>query len=216
MSNASKRDSSVARQLQAPTSQFDLEKAESAIGSDDDEQRVVRAREARRRFLLETDVVPAQAPLYAAWLAVWASQGGKIIRHAGMLMKNLPQPRAAGDYYDPFTYWVPRRAFGQIPSGYGTSSMNLLVISSITSGDFRPCTDDKRQGWEYAHSRVLRLDVQDHGSGVGMHASTNQPNNVESFLDVEQIISEQPDIQQVGVSVLRLTNARGQLLESHG
>lgn len=206
MRNPFNRDPSVADRIHASRAQYEQKEAARAREHDDYEREANQAREARRSFLRETNAAPAPPHLYAAWLAVWVSQGGSIRSHNRGDLTQLARP---GDYDSPFVYWVPRRPFRQIPTGYGANSMNMLVLPTVTGGNLGQSSGDHRQGWEYGHSTVLTLDV----AGDSLHAGTNQPDTVESFRDVERIIDTEMDMQSLSAAVLRLTGSKGEFLE---
>lgn len=74
----------------------------------------------------------------------------------------------------------------KIPKAYGAMALDLLVVPAFANVNLNPSSTDTRQGWEYGHTtvHVLRRD----GHSDSLVASTNQPEVVESFPDVDRLV----------------------------
>lgn len=135
------------------------------------------AQQVQDEFLKAARPVPTPALVYAIWLYTWLEQGNEVTH-----VRNF-------DYVG--KYLTPTAEFPRIPLGYGALLMNLLVVPSVADGDMTPYTD--RKGWEFGHTKLLTLEV----GKSGLIATTNQPNQVESFPDIERII-ESLDVNELG------------------
>ena len=131
-----------------------------------------RLRERVQDFLVSCAAVPCPAEAYAMWLIQWISQGGAV--HYSREY-NLTQRR----------WMIPTRSTSEkIPAAYGSLALELLVLSRLADIPTIPTSGDRREGWEWGHGTVHMLN----GSGGKTAAATNQPDMVESFLDVEEAI----------------------------
>lgn len=96
--------------------------------------------------------------------------------------RNEPE---SSTYYEQSIFWTPTTTHKPIPEGYGATSMDLLIFPDITPGPLTPATYDGRSGWEYGHTRLHTLDIREDG----LHAYTNEPDRVDCFPDIEDMIA---------------------------
>jgi hypothetical protein len=118
-------------------------------------------------FLAACGATPTSTKDYARWLGAWIKQGGTIRYSRDRDFAGWLTPTRMVDLF--------------IPTAYGSSALNLLVLEGLADVNMHPSSDDPRPGWEFGHGTVCRLSR----SG---QASTNKPDMVESFLDVEAIL----------------------------
>ncbi len=207
--------SRITSELTRATRLLDEDRAER-IAEEQEYQRE-RAEAIRRRteFLKKTESAPASPKLYALWLWAYMAQGGKITHPRGW---DFPQSHIEkGDsitqkalatigpngstfedrtisYYDqPSIIWTPTKDSDNhktpytIPTGYGLHSMKILYLPDLVTLNTRATSGDRRPGQEYGHSTLLTLQLDD-TSPTGFHATTNQPDTVESYIDTTDLI----------------------------
>ena len=167
-------------QLQLESDRYNKARKQAALLSNTGLQR-----QQREDFLINCDAVPVTSQLYAAWLVLYMSQGGKVTQSRP---SKLPKPMSKQDYSA--TYMTPQRSFATIPSGYGSSSMRLLLIRNLAGGDLSATSGDKRSGYEYGDTRVQTIELVKRIGGIGLLATTNQPYMVEVFSDVESQVEK--------------------------
>lgn len=168
------------------------------------------SREMRREFLERSGAYPAPPDLYALWLYAYLEQGNKITHprdylfSRGQLEKDetitqqsLVSIRPNGaefedkkvSYYDQNVVWVPTKSCegNFIPAGYGSQALTIMYLPDLVNLDTRSTSGDRRPGWEYGHSKLLTLKL-DESSPTGLHASTNEPTTIESYTDITDMI----------------------------
>lgn len=152
----------------------------------------------RKSFLAKAEAIPTPVELYALWIELYVRQGGKVARaydrdyaQTVYVNENLTA-YAENSVTAPFSYegiswghWTPTRNGGSIPANYGSSSMTLLILPEATGQDIFPHTDDRREGWEWGHSKVLTI-VRDDATAEGFRAETKSY-HVPTYNDVEAI-----------------------------
>lgn len=164
----------------------------------------------RRHFIESSGSVPAPIDMYALWLKTYLLQGNDITHSRTSnypkqtmtpgeynLSQSLSHIDADGPHFEPIiqdytdqdVVWMPTKSFEYIPTGYGSTSMTILLPPNlqIEETSLDPTSGDNRQGWEYGHTTVLRLK-HDNTMPNGLYASTNNPYVVESYPDVEAYI----------------------------
>lgn len=142
---------------------------------------IEESRTQRDAFLEQSEAVVTPPKWYAAWLYLWLRDGGDVAYARDYNLANRD-------------YWTPRRPFGTIPTGYGALSVTVLIIESLT-----PHTLPASR--HYGHNNVLWMDLQGKGEARVVTPSLQ----VESFLDVEQLIRDRGEriIEDARESVLR-------------
>lgn len=96
-------------------------------------------------------------------------------------------------HYDQSLVWTPTKSSDNhktpytIPTGRGANSMKILYLPDLVTLNPRATSGDRRPGWEYGHSTLLTLRLDD-TSPTGFRATTNQPNVVESYIDTTDLI----------------------------
>ena len=70
-----------------------------------------------------------------------------------------------------------------IPAGYGSESMTVMHLPDFAQLDTQPTSGDDREEWEYGHTALLSLELDD-TMPTGLRASTNRPGVIESYTDV--------------------------------
>lgn len=166
--------------------------------------------EERREFIEASNSVPAPLATYALWLRTYLLQGNKITHP---LDYPYPKPsiypgehtmidelssigptgalfvKSALSYSGQNVIWMPLRPFDNIPTAYGSASMTILITPELRIADANllPTSEDERSGWEYGHTCVLRLQYDDTMPN-GLRATTNQPDVIQSYPDVEEFI----------------------------
>lgn len=168
------------------------------------------SREMRREFLERSGAYPAPPDLYALWLYAYLEQGNKITHprdypfSRGQLEKDetITQqslvsigPNGAEfedkkvSYYDQNVVWVPTKSCegNFIPAGYGSDALTIMYLPDLVNLDTRSTSGDRRPGWEYGHSKLLTLKL-DESSSTGLRASTNEPGVIESYTDITDMI----------------------------
>lgn len=163
---------------------------------------VKKAREDRIGFLTATQSEAAPLDLYAAWLAAWIAQGGEIATHRE---NDLWQPNTILGYSSPRVLWVPHRSFTEIPSGEHDTGLDLLLVSKLIDMEPSPAPDDLGLGLGTGNNTVLKLDVIGRGKDTLLYSSTDRPDAVESFTDVDKRLADQPMLHRVGRSALSIT-----------
>ncbi len=166
--------------------------------------------EMRRQFLERSGAYPAPPDLYALWLYAYLEQGNKITHprdypfSRGQLEKDEtitqqslvsigPSGAVFEDeeisYYDQRVVWVPTKSCDKnfIPPGYGSQSLTIMYLPDLVNLDTRSTSGDRRPGWEYGHSKLLTLKL-DESSPTGLRASTNDPDVIESYTDITDMI----------------------------
>lgn len=203
--------SRITSELTRATRLLDEDRAER-IAEEQEYQRE-RAEAIRRRteFLKKTESAPASPKLYALWLYAYMAQGGKIthprdwdfpqshIKKGDSITEkvlatigpNGPtfEDRTISHYDQPFILWTPTKSSDNytIPTGYGANSMKIPYLPDLVTLNSRATSGDRRPGREYGHSTLLTLRLDD-TSPTGFHATTNQPDVVESYIDITDLI----------------------------
>lgn len=92
-------------------------------------------------------------------------------------------------YYDQEIMWVPTVGDAEraIPAGYGSESMTVMHLPDFVQLDTQPTSGDNREGWEYGHTALLSLELDD-TMPTGLRASTSEPGVVESYTDVVDVM----------------------------
>lgn len=136
-------------------------------------------REAVDAFLESCAAMPCPIEAYAAWLLAWVSQGGKITH--------------SRDYnFNPNRRIMPtRNTTVPIPTAYGARALKLIVVSAVANIPMQPTSNDHRSGWEWGHGTVQMLKIRH----KRWDASTNDTYVVESYPDVEELISSMSPLQ---------------------
>ena len=188
---------------------------------------------SRRRieFLEQSQAIPTPVGVYALWIATFRSGGG-IVRdvhdtkyEATMYVyangatssefltcfgPPLPQPAVPG--YDSLAIrrWMPTTTFSEIPTGYGSGSLDLLLLPNLVTGSTAPTSGDYRQGWEFGHTSVcvLRLDA----SGTGLIATINT-DCVYSYIDVEELLATKGQVA-LAAEYIAAVNSRSKSRQS--
>lgn len=154
--------------------------------------------QTRAEFLASIRAVQTPSIMYAAWVAVYIEQGGEVRyvtldRNYTTPMKvfgggfgvgveplhEVPTPDIPDYRSNAYDKWMPTQwpANAQIPTGYGASSMEILIPVSLfpdTRIHLRKATDDDRQGWEWGHTEVMVLQPDSNGPW-GLRATVNDP-----------------------------------------
>lgn len=168
----------------------------------------------RTKFLEKTESAPASPELYALWLYAYMARGRRVTHPRD---RNFPQSHIEkGDsitekalatigpngptfedrtisHYDQPLVWTPTKSSDNhktpytIPTGYGANSMKILYLPDLVKISTRATSGDGRPGWEYGHSTLLTLQLDD-TSPTGLRATTNLPNVVESYIDTIDLI----------------------------
>lgn len=137
----------------------------------------------REAFLKRSAAVPMSAEVYAIWLELYLRQGGTV-RSTRTYDFGSPETQRPEDIHS--KYWVPTQDGGMIPANYGSASLTLLILPEVTKQNVYPATDDRRQGWEWGHSKVLTI-VRDDSSPTGFLAETSDPYGPDTYADVQKI-----------------------------
>jgi hypothetical protein len=146
-------------------------------------------------FLTECRAIPAPAEAYALWLMVYLINGGSVARS-----------RDSSFISGVHGVLMPTRSTSRlIPTSYGALSVRLLIPANVIDVSEDSTSGDSRPGWEWGHSTVYRLGTTLSGELV---ATTNNPRDVDSFLDIERIIRaiDQNEIERY---VRRMINQHG-------
>lgn len=174
------------------------------------EREAQHSQEMRREFLERSGAYPAPPDLYALWLYAYLEQGNKITHprdypfSRGQLRKDEtitqqslvsigPSGAVFEDeevsYYDQNVVWVPTKSCegNFIPAGYGSQALTIMYLPDLVKLDTRSTSGDRRPGWEYGHSKLLTLKL-DKLSPTGLRASTNEPDVIESYTDITDMI----------------------------
>ena len=88
--------------------------------------------------------------------------------------------------------------------------MKILYLPDLVTLNPRATSGDRRPGWEYGHSTLLTLQLDD-TSPTGFHATTNQPYVVESYIDTTDLIMGvggdfDPEIMRSNIQQLQRKN----------
>jgi len=168
------------------------------------------SREMRREFLERSGAYPASPDLYALWLYAYLEQGNKITHprdypfSRGQLEKDETTTQQSlvsigpngvvfedeeVSYYDQNVVWVPTKSCegNLIPTGYGSDALTIMYLPDLVNLDTRSTSGDRRPGWEYGHSKLLTLKL-DESSPTGLRASTNEPDVIKSYTDITDMI----------------------------
>ena len=168
------------------------------------------SREMRREFLERSGAYPASPDLYALWLYAYLEQGNKITYprdypfSRGQLEKDEiatqqslvsigPNGVVFEDkevsYYDQNVVWVPTKSCegNLIPTGYGSDALTIMYLPDLVNLDTRSTSGSRHPGSEYGHSKLLTLKL-DESSPTGLRASTNEPDVIESYTDITDMI----------------------------
>lgn len=160
----------------------------------------------RKDFLESTGARPVSSKLYALWLYAYLEQNHDITHTRDCAFPKaqlepgetvtVPALRSLGpngpvledrqlSYYDQEIMWVPTVGDAErtIPAGYGSESMTVMHLPDFVQLDTQPTSGDNREGWEYGHTALLSLELDD-TMPTGLRASTNEPGVVESYTDV--------------------------------
>ena len=168
------------------------------------------SREMRREFLERSGAYPASPDLYALWLYAYLEQGNKITHprdypfSRGQLEKDETTTQQSlvsigpngvvfedkeVSYYDQNVVWVPTKSCegNLIPTDYGSDALTIMYLPDLVNLDTRSTSGDRRPGWEYGHSKLLTLKL-DESSPTGLRASTNEPDVIKSYTDITDMI----------------------------
>ena len=160
----------------------------------------------RKDFLESTGARPVSSKLYALWLYAYLEQGNDITHTSDRTFPQaqlepgetvtVPTLHSIGpngpvledrqlSYYDQEIMWVPTVGDAErtIPAGYGSESMTVMHLPDFVQLDTQPTSGDDREGWEYGHTALLSLELDD-TMPTGLRASTSQSGAVESYTDV--------------------------------
>lgn len=174
------------------------------------ERKAQHSQEMRRQFLERSGAYPAPPDLYALWLYTYLEQGneithprdytfprGQLRRDETITQQSLASIGPSGavfedeeiSYYDQRVVWVPTKSCDKnfIPPGYGSQSLTIMYLPDLVKLDTRSTSGDRRPGWEYGHSTLLTLEL-DGSSPTGLRASTNDPDVIESYADITDMI----------------------------
>lgn len=140
-------------------------------------------KEDREGFLKRSNAVPMSAEVYAIWLELYLRKGGTV-----KYTRTYDFQRSATQRHEDIhaRYWVPTQDGGMLPANYGSAALTLLILPEVTNQNVYPATDDRRQGWEWGHSKVLTI-VRDDSSPTGFLAETSDPYGAETYADVQKI-----------------------------
>lgn len=163
----------------------------------------------RAAFLRVTNAQPTPVAFYAAWLCAWLKSGGTVTHprdydyaSIGTVMAGdsvISDPNAAPPFTpkvpptDPYKHlgiskWTPTSSTNTpIPTGYGSMALELLIVPQLVTIPTQHTSTDIRDGWEWGHSTVLTLIRQ----GTTIIATTNHPDVVASYPDVDRWIAQQ-------------------------
>ena len=207
--------SRITRELTRATGLLDEDRAKRIARKQECQRRDIERTRRRTEFLKKTESAPASPKLYALWLYAYMAQGGKITHPRD---RNFPQSRIKkGDLYDqPSIMWTPtkgsynHRTPYTIPTGLGTDSMEILYLPDLVTLNPRATSGDRRPGHEYGHSTLLTLRLDD-TSPTGFRATTNQPDVVESYIDIIDLIMGvsgdfDPEIMRSNIQQLQREN----------
>lgn len=169
--------------------EFDLDSEELEAQMRDDD---------RLAFLVGSEAVPTPVGAFAIWVELFVRQGGKVRvsqrnytktatvdanKNAFFLKGDTTNTEIAYDNIG-WNRWTPTKGGSQIPEGFGSGLLNLLVIPEVSGQEIIPVND--RKGWEWGHTTVMTI-VRDASAPSGFSAWTNNPDTIWSFLDVEQM-----------------------------
>ena len=158
----------------------------------------------REEFLRATVAIQTPPRIYAAWLAVYIEQGGKITHprgypHSRPAMSlaeattgtGLPVDLNVKQYGDTrYRRWMPTTwpEGTRIPAAYGSLALDLMIIEDHLSPhlDLSATTDDRRTGCEFGHTEIYTLK-EDSTGPFGMKAGTNS-DVVETFPDINDLL----------------------------
>lgn len=230
--------SRITRELTRATGLLDEDRAERITKEQEYQRERAEAIRRRTEFLKKTESVPAPPELYALWLCAYMAQGGKITHRRdwdfpqshiekgdsitqkalATIGPNGPtfEDRTISHYDQPFIIWTPTKGSDNhrtpytIPTGYGANSMKILYLPDLVTLNPRATSGDRRPGWEYGHSTLLTLQLDD-TSPTGFHATTNQPYVVESYIDTTDLIMGvggdfDPEIMRSNIQQLQRKN----------
>lgn len=144
------------------------------------EEEFRKERLGREEFLNRSEAQPTPAKLYTLWLYTYLANGGEITHQYDHLY------RASG-MVTPTNTELPEQSVG-IPTGYGAKALNILAIPQLTPCiDTSPTSRDERPGWEYGHTTLLTLEVDETGK---LQADTNHPNVVASWPEINELLEQ--------------------------
>lgn len=144
------------------------------------EKKYTQERTRRQEFLDKSEAKPTPVELYALWLYTYLSHGGVVTHHRNYTYDN-------SGMVTPTNTELPEKSV-IIPTGYGSSALHVLNIPRLTPGiDPTPSSNDSRPGREYGHGKLLTLDFNASGQ---LNAATNDPDVVESWPEVDQLVRE--------------------------
>lgn len=185
---------------------------------DEEERKSEQLRRQRVEYLEDSKAVPTPMEAYALWVAVYKSQGGKIspgtynYNQLATVFGNQSRQKGTGspvnaetrpDYEDiSWDRWTPTSPDVPIPAGYGSGSLELLVLPDVVDQPLYQATDDHRAGWEWGHTSVYTLK-RDSESGK-LVAWTNEK-RPQSYKDVDQYIRGK-SLQELTDALSRRTN----------
>jgi len=166
----------------------------------------------RVSYLSTVQAVPTAPLLYALWLKAWLEAGGDIgyygtTNYAGATMhvimggispsgphskqvdsrlhvRQINRPDYASGSPRPWTPTVGTDL--RIPEGYGANSMDLLVMPQVTPIRLAPTSDDPRSGWEWGHTTVMTLTLQNDT----LVAEKNDTGDPSCYPDIHELIKK--------------------------
>lgn len=174
----------------------------------------------RTLFLQKSNAVPTSPELYALWLSLAVNQAGRTARVQVYPSNYTDKARvingkpAVTPYEDlGQSRWTPTSYGPQIPAGYGSQALELMVLVNGDQATTRLAhtTGDRRKGWEWGHTEVFIIEANN-DAAYGLLASTNKEGRLESYADVEAI-RKQYSIPEL---IDMLMNSHGQLASTAG
>jgi len=200
-------DSSFSTQHRRSVMRFRRNDPASDSVSYEEESR--RADENRKSFLQSSHAVLTPPIWYAAWLAIYVVNGGRVSRHfdsdyqnpgividgaihnGGNTIRAQSAPSHSDYSFLGFNKWMPTRGPIFIPAGYGSGALELFILPDALGykghEDFlRGSRGDDRPGWEWGHTAVFTLKkVSD---SRRFEAWTNRPENARNYSDINKLI----------------------------
>lgn len=169
------------------------------------QEKAMRASEQdRKHFLSACHAAPLPMHMYALWLLVYVENGGKVTHSSshnygsghGYFMPNpLPITSSEVAFIHPT---APNGKAMRIPAGFGALKFDMLILPDLPPDiSLKPIPHEynnygSRKGWEWGHTTIMTLSPKDkswlsaeYGS---WEATTNQPDSVASFPDIEALI----------------------------
>lgn len=155
-----------------------------------------RMEKEKLAFLARTRSVHAPMELYALWIGNYIKAGGRLTAYSDERYGDYVVYRMSGGFganveplsatrIDEPRFWLPTAwpEGTRIPTGYGAASLDLFIMNAPSLAVNLEATrsEDKREGWEYGHTKALVLHA-------GGKATTNQPDHVVMYPDVAELL----------------------------